>query len=185
MAVGIHGSWKVPLGYFLITSINSTIQAQLLSTAFELLNEAGIEALSLTLDGHQTNLSTVKKLGCSLHPENIKHHFPHPVTGNPIYLFLDACHGLKLIRNQFCALQEIHIPGVGIAKWAHLASMNDYQKRHGLTAANKLSDRHVMFQQQKMKVCQFESVNNIIGCHLFKIWAYTCTHLTAEETGRQ
>lgn len=152
MAVGIHGQWKVTLGYFLIHSINSSIQAELLTKAFELLHEAGVDGISLTLDGHQTNLATVKKLGCSLSPDNIIHHFPHPTTGKEVYLFLDACHCLKLVRNQFCAMGEVILPGEGTAKWSHLISLNDFQKRHGLSAANKLSDRHIQFEQQKMKV---------------------------------
>lgn len=162
MAVGIHGNWKVTLDYFLIHSINSTVQAELISTAFELLHEAGVEGVSLTLDGHQTNLATAKKLGCSIKPDNIKHYFPHPSTGKEIYLFLDACHCLKLVHNQFCAMEEIVLPGEGVAKWSHLTSLNDFQKQHGLSAGNKLTDRHIQFEQQKMKLRNPLLYTNII-----------------------
>ena len=152
LAVGVHGSWKLALGYFLIRSITATIQAQLLSQVLEQLHEIGVVAVSLTLDGHQTNLATVRKLGCVLTPSAIQHHFPHPSTQRPVFVFLDACHALKLVRNQFCAMQEITVPGRGIARWIHLSELNKFQRQQSLTAANKLSDRHIDFQQQKMKV---------------------------------
>lgn len=152
MAVGVHGSWKLPLGYFLIGGISGTLQGQLVKQCLELLNEVGVNAVSITLDGHQTNMSMIRKLGCSTNPDYLTHHFPHPITNQPVYVFLDACHGLKLIRNQFCSLEKVSIPGVGEAKWQQIVQLHLHQKKEGLTAANKLTDRHIAFQQQKMKV---------------------------------
>ena len=152
MAVGVHGNWKLPLAYFLINGISATAQEQLLLHAFELLHDAGVSAISLTLDGHQTNLATIRRLGCSTNPENIINSFPHPRTGQPVHVFIDACHALKLVRNQFCALQNIEIPFSGTARWSHLKQLNETQKKEELRAANRLTDRHIEFHQQKMKV---------------------------------
>lgn len=158
MAVGIHGHWKVPLGYFLVNGISATAQLQLVRQAYELLYESGVTAISLTLDGHQTNVAMIRKLGCSTDPGNIVHFFPHPKTHDPVYVFLDACHGLKLIRNQFCALQSIIVPDVGHARWSHLVELNKVQNKEGLRAGNRLTDRHIQFQQQKMKVSNLFSL---------------------------
>ena len=151
MAVGIHGHWKLPIGYFLINGISATVQTHLVTQAFELLHETGTSAVSLTLDGHQTNLATLRKLGCSTKIDDLKSHFPHPISGEPVHVFIDACHCLKLVRNQFCALQEVVIPEQGSAKWSFVKDLNNYQNRQGITVANPLSDRHINFDQQKMK----------------------------------
>lgn len=116
------------------------------------MDDIGIHVVALTLDGYQTNMATIRKLGCSTDPDNLETSFEHPSTGEPVFVFIDACHGLKLIRNQFCNISQIEIPGVGVAKWKHLSDLNNFQKDQGLTAANKLSDRHIQFSQQKMKV---------------------------------
>lgn len=155
MLSGLHGFWKVPFAYFLTRGISATIQTGLVLKAIEYVHEIGIHVVALTLDGYQTNMATIRKLGCSTDPDNIQTHFDHPSTGQPVFVFVDACHGLKLIRNQFCNIDKIKIPGVGVAEWSHVVNLNKFQKSEGLTAANKLSDRHIQFSQQKMKVRVF------------------------------
>ena len=152
MVSGLHGFWKIPFAYFLIRGISATIQTSLIQKSLELLDDIGIHVVALTLDGYQTNMATIRKLGCSTNPDNLETSFAHPSTSEPVFVFIDACHGLKLIRNQFCNIGQIKIPGVGVAKWKHLSDLNNFQKDQGLSAANKLSDRHIQFSQQKMKV---------------------------------
>ena len=113
MVSGLHGFWKVPLAYFLIRGISATIQTGLIIKALEYLHEIGIHIVALTLDGYQTNMATIRKLGCSTDPDNIETSFQHPSNGEPVFVFIDACHGLKLIRKQFCSTSQIEIPGRG------------------------------------------------------------------------
>lgn len=108
MAVGLHGNWKLLHGYVLVNGISASSQEQLLIQTYEMLYDSGVYGVSFTLDGHQTNMSTIRKLGCSTNPEDLMQYFPHPRTGAPVYVFLDACHALKLIRNQFCSLKNIY-----------------------------------------------------------------------------
>lgn len=154
MAVGLKGHWKLPVAYFLINGISATEQAELILTTMESLYvDCSVRVRSLTLDGHATNISTLRKLGCDLHPEELVVQFPHPSQLWQIHCFLDPCHCLKLVRNQFCDLKEIHMEDRGVARWSHIEKLNTFQKKEGLTAANKLTDRHVHFEHQKMKVC--------------------------------
>ena len=162
MVSGLHGFWKIPIGYFLVRGISATIQTTLVQKALEFLDETGIQVVALTLDGYQTNMATIRKLGCSTDPDNIQSSFAHPTTGEPVFVFIDACHGLKLIQNQFCNISKIKIPGVGVAEWSHLVQLNRFQKAEGLTAANKLSDRHIEFSQQKMKVSLRDATISIL-----------------------
>lgn len=151
MAVSITGHWKQVIGYFLINGLSADVQMELILHAIEHLRETGINVRALTLDGLKTNLSMIKKLGCCLDPDNLSSSFVTP-EGQTIHCFIDACHCLKLVRNVFCRLGHIDIPGVGKARWSHVADLNSLQKKEGLSAANKLSDRHIHFRQQIMRV---------------------------------
>lgn len=150
MAVGLKSQWKQPIAYFLINGITADIQKELVTHAVELLEDCGIDVVALTLDGSATNMSMLRKFGCSTHPANIQSRIT--VSKQQVHCFLDPCHALKLIRNTFARLQVFTIPGVGEAKWSHIAHLHELQKKEGLTAGNKLSDRHLHFEQQKMKV---------------------------------
>lgn len=48
-----------------------------------------------------------KCLGANFNAKNLLTHFYHPVTNNKIYLFLDICHMVKLVRNCLGDLEEL------------------------------------------------------------------------------
>jgi hypothetical protein len=151
MAVGVTGNWKQVIGYFLIHGITAELQKALVLHAISCLHEIGIGVKALTLDGLSTNLSMLRKLGCCLTPPDIQSHFFTP-SGEKVFVFLDACHCLKMIRNIFARNGVIEVAPGEVARWSHIAALNEVQKVEGLAAANKLSDRHVHFSQQVMKV---------------------------------
>lgn len=176
MVSGVHGFWKLPMGYFLIRGISATVQHQLVLQALQMLHQVGVEVIAFTLDGHQTNMATIRKLGCSTNPDDLVTSFPHPATGSSVHVFIDACHGLKLIRNQFCSLGEIRIPSFGVAKWKHIHDLNKFQQKEFLSAANKLTDKHVAFAQQKMKVSNLLRDIKIVSESRVWRWVGVYTH---------
>lgn len=58
MAVFMNESWRIPIGYFLIRSLNSEERANILTLAFELLQKANCKVYSITFDGAASNIST-------------------------------------------------------------------------------------------------------------------------------
>ena len=44
----------------------------------------------------------------------------------------------------------------GSIDWKHIVHLNDVQKKSGLHAANRVTDKHVHFANQKMKVCLYD-----------------------------
>ena len=61
--------------------------------------------MSLTCDGPTLHQSMLKLLGVKLSPDNLKAYFQHPYDPNAkIYIFLDACHMIKLVRNVLSVL---------------------------------------------------------------------------------
>jgi len=66
----------------------------------------------------------------------------HPVTGDKVYVFWDACHMLKLCRNKL-GDNKVLFDGENLL---HLQAME------GLRAACKLSKRHINFHNERMNV---------------------------------
>lgn len=62
------------------------------------------------MDGHASNVSMCNQLGCELKGdprEPLQTSFSHPVTGEKIFVMMDACHMLKLARNMLQAYSPI------------------------------------------------------------------------------
>jgi len=153
LAVGINGSWRLPVAYYLTDGTNAELQASLLNTVISKLWENGCCVVSVTMDGLAANQKTFQLLGCSLDPDNLVSLFPHPVYKDfSVAAIFDACHMMKLARNALCEYQIFKIPNVGRAKWQHIECLQNMQSSQGLTLANKLTASHIRFKTQKMKV---------------------------------
>lgn len=101
MVVAINDSFKLPVGYFLIAGLGAIERANLVKQCLCKLHDVGIKIVSLTFDGCSANLSMMKFLGCNLDvsSSNFKTYFNHPSSNESVFVFLDACHMLKLVRN--------------------------------------------------------------------------------------
>ncbi|KAL7635341.1 UNVERIFIED_CONTAM: hypothetical protein RMT77_014408 [Armadillidium vulgare] len=153
MGVAVNASFKIPLGYALIKGINSLDKTNLLRLYLSKLKSIGVICKSITFDGTQTNLSVARHLGACLQiGPNFQNYFI--CDGDRIYIFLDPCHMLKLIRNTLAKEGEIKNKVTNkVIKWQFIVELHNLQKREGLYLANKLRSKHVEWQNQKMKVC--------------------------------
>lgn len=147
MAVGLTAGWKVPISFHFTKGCSASTQKQLLLHAIEALQQKSITVKAITMDGCAVNVSTAKQLGCDLNSE--QSHFKH--DGRKIYLLLDACHMLKVLRNTFHDLAEI-VTEYGVAKWSDIVTLVNIQKAGHLHLANKLTRHHTNYENNKMKV---------------------------------
>lgn len=146
----VNGSWKFPVAFFFVAGTTGEQLANLVKHCLTLLSETGVIVSSLTFDGAAANLSMATNLGCSLDPESLKCNFPHPVTGDKVFIFLDPCHMLKLVRN---TIGERSISSnQGPIKWDYINALYSLQESEGLRLANKLTKGHIQWSDQKMKV---------------------------------
>ena len=102
----ILDKWKQPLAYFLTKGMSGGSLAQILRDTIELMESINIRIVTITCDGDAKNQAALKILG--LQPRLRKGVIDHPSNNNwKIYVFYDACHMLKLIRNTFkhCAMR--------------------------------------------------------------------------------
>lgn len=145
----INGSWKYPIAYFFVAGVSGEQLAALVKQALHLLHEARVIVVSLTFDGAAANLNMATNLGCSFDTDQLVTHFPHPVSGDKVHIFLDPCHMIKLIRNTI-GVRNI-MSGEGQVKWIFITNLFSLQDAEGLRLANQLTKGHINWQDQKMK----------------------------------
>ena len=95
----------------------------------------------------------LKELGANLSLEQLIPYFQHPSDPSKcIYVFLDVCHMLKLVRNNWANLGVIYNGNGEEIKWEYLVKLHGLQESEGVHMANKLRSAHFNWHQQKMKV---------------------------------
>ena len=92
-------------------------------------------------------------LGVNLEPLSIKSWFPHPADPSVrIYVVLDACHMLKLLRNCLASYGILFDETGSKINWNYVEQLHKLQQAEGLRLGNKLRSSHMMWSKQKMKV---------------------------------
>ena len=153
MVVGINKTWKVPVGYFFIDGLSGEERANLVTVCIKKLHDIGVDVISLICDGPSCHLAMLRTLGACMTPQNLKPYFIHPSDkGKKIYVLLDICHMLKLVRN------TLGDGGILVDKdgkkvcWEYIIALQQLQEKEGLRLGNKLKLAHIRWWQQKMKV---------------------------------
>lgn len=102
MVVGVYDHFKIPIGYFFTAKLTGEENANIVRESLRHLHSTGVKILSVTFDGPNVHLKMCKKLGCKIaNLENMKPFFPHPINNSNIYIIMDICHMLKLVRNNW------------------------------------------------------------------------------------
>lgn len=153
MVTGIQDDWKIPVAYFLINGLTAEEKKDIINTVLTSLHDAGVKIIAFTFDGTATNIASANALGCNIRAKSgvFKTFFQHPSSEHNVYVLLDAVHMLKLVRNTLHS-QKVLVSQNGSVKWDYIEKLNHYQNTIGLKLAPKLSDRHVFFENSKMKV---------------------------------
>lgn len=151
----LNQRWKIPVGYFFISSMNAKDKANLVEACLRCLAESGIKIISLTFDGLKSNLAMCERLGASLKdPRHLQPWFYYPETRKKekVYIFFDPPHALKSVRNTLAKYGVIYDENNDAIEWAHFKKLVEVQAKEGLHLATKVRKRHVRWQQEKMKV---------------------------------
>ena len=153
LAVSITDRWKIPVGYFLIDGLNGSERANLVSNCISKLYEVQTDIVSLTFDGSGANLSMASVLGCTLQSLTPVTSFVHPSDDSLfVQVLLDPCHMLKLMRNLLAEKRTLSDDNGEQISWEYLVKLQQLQAQEGLKAGNKLTERHINWTKQKMKV---------------------------------
>ena len=144
MAVSLNSNWKVPCGYFLVNGLSGNEKAGLTKECIAKLHDVGVKVVSFTCDGPTSHQSMLKALGARLSPDNLQAYFEHPCDPNAkIYVFLDACHMIKLVRNTMSDWKILKDKHGNAINWDYLVRLQELQESEGLHLANKLRAAHI------------------------------------------
>jgi len=100
LVVSVNKNWKLPIGYFLSSSLKSAQKVELVQHALHVLESTAIKIISLTFDGCLTNFTAAKLLGCNYDIDTLNISFAFE-NNTKIIKILDPSHIIKLIRNAF------------------------------------------------------------------------------------
>lgn len=167
MVVAINEHWKLPIGYFFINSMTGATKANLVKEALVKLCSTGITIISITCDGPTANFTMMEELdGRVKKIAQLQTYFEHPSNSALVYIILDACHILKLLRNCWAVLGIIIDDERNLIDWNLVVKLFELQELEELRFANKLSKAHVEWQRQKMKACVVQLVYTYLYCRL-------------------
>ena len=153
--VNINYGLKAPVAYYLNGSMNGEDKYKILKNLLTKLQEKNIEVYSLSFDGDSANLASCRKMGANFQYFNEKFapYFQHPKTLKTVYVFFDACHMLKLVRNVLKSKRRLFLNGSDeTIEWSHIKLISDKQEMEGLHLNCKIRKRHIEFEGEKMKV---------------------------------
>lgn len=150
LIVCINESWKVPLGYFFTSGLNSNQKASLLQQALNLACDIGLVIANVTFDGCPANIGMMTHFNCYLNASDIRSDFIF--NKRKIYFLPDPVHMLKLVRNCFGEKKIIIDGNGGVINFAYIQKLADLQESEGLHLGTKLRRQHLNFFNQKMKV---------------------------------
>lgn len=146
----VNGKWKLPVAYFLITSLSGEQKASLLQICLQKCKEVGVKIISITCDGPAANFSMFDHLGCNLMHASDRTYLT--INDDKIFCFIDPCHAVKLIRNTFGELQIFYDMHERKIDYSLLERLVKLQESEGLHMGTKITKAHVYFSKQKMKV---------------------------------
>ncbi|CAH2004695.1 unnamed protein product [Acanthoscelides obtectus] len=94
-------------------------------------------------------------LGANFNVEgDFKSYFLQPITKFPVFIFFDACHMVKLIRNCFGTFKILTDGNEETIQWTFLEKIAKLQEDTGMHAATKLRKKHLQWVNEKMKVAE-------------------------------
>ena len=152
MVVSLTESWKVPLGYFLIAGLQGDERANSVRLCLDKFYAVGVHVVSITFDGCSANMNMAKVLRASFDMKSLNSTFCHPSNSNLDVAVFWMLAMLKLTRNTLAEKSVLIDADGNKIKWEYFETLQELQCSEGLVAANKLTERHIQWHRQKMKV---------------------------------
>lgn len=150
---GVNCRFKIAVSYFLIKSLTAEERANIVTLIIKTIyDECGARVVYLTFDGLPANLKMTTLLGANIFSLPQKTFFNIDGVPNDIYLSLDNCHMLKLIRNNWRNYRTFYNSYGEKIEWRYLQMLHELQNEKFLCLAPKITPSHIYFDNCKMKV---------------------------------
>lgn len=153
MVVCINEDWKVPVAHYFVDELSAKDRADLLLECLKDLQLTGIIVTSLTIDTGTSNMMMARHLGLDIRSTaDFDKHFQHPVTEEPVYVMIDICQAMRLVRNALADKGVLLDANRDAIKWKYFKLLVKYQYRYGLHVGTKIRKSHVNFARDKTNV---------------------------------
>ncbi|KAG5869148.1 hypothetical protein JTB14_031129 [Gonioctena quinquepunctata] len=128
-------------------------KANIVREGLKKLHEVGITVTSVTCDGPSAHFTMAKHLGGEVYDiVNLKPYFEHPITKSKVFIIFDACHMLKLVRNNWARCRVfVNSKGESI-DYKYIEMLHRIQEEEKCSLGNRLRKGHIEWRRQKMKV---------------------------------
>lgn len=153
MVNGLNENLQIPIAYHFINgALNAEHKRSLILEVIAALHSANIKVANITFDGLPSNLRMCQLLGANLKYDdpNFQPYFTAS-NGDRIYILLDACHMLKLVRNTFGDGMELRDGNKENIDWKYIKELVKFKEK-GLSLTHKLNQKHLQWERRKMKV---------------------------------
>lgn len=150
MVTGVNENFKIPVAYFLITGLKANEKAALTKEVILLTSKTGVKVVGMTFDGLASNLAMARNMGAAI--KKNKPYITNPHSDDKIYIFPDACHMLKLVRNRLALNEKLYDINNDCIEWKYVIELETYQRENKINLGNKINKTHVQWDKKKMSV---------------------------------
>lgn len=151
MFTALNYGTSIPIAYYAINSLDHYEKRDLIVKIITELHAIEIKVVNLTFDGLPSNRSACELLGASFDPRNIVPYIIHPVDRSCVYILLDSCHMLKLVRNALGDLGSIKDPECGSILWSYFNDLETFRTESNYVT-HRLNKRHLQYSRNRMNV---------------------------------
>lgn len=148
---GVNDAFHLPIAYYLISSMDGQDKKNIIENIIEQLIDCDVILSSISFDGFRSNKKMCELFGAILDIDSLDFKPYIIVKGQRIYIFFDACHMVKLIRNSLAAKGVIFNGDNSEIKWQYFVDLVNMQYR-GFALTHNMTQTHINWKQIKMKV---------------------------------
>lgn len=151
---GFDTNFEFPIAYYFIHDLTATQRKSLVQDIISAVTQSGIKITNMTFDGLAANAKMCSLFGANLnvYHKHCKTYILNPITNEKIYVILDPCHMVKLIRNTLGRKEEFF---VGNKKekisMKFIVALYEYSRKNDLHS-HKLTRMHIEWQRNPMNV---------------------------------
>lgn len=153
MAIGINDHFKLPIAYHFIKRLGAEDKAELVLSAIDSLNRAGVVVPNISFDGHSSNKRMCTLLGANLKlsSDQFQPYFLNR-NGDRVYIIFDVPHMEKLVRNILSDHKKLFDSDGGVIEWKFYEDLVQLSKTDGFDLTHKMTKAHIQWRNKKMRV---------------------------------
>lgn len=165
---GINYCLEFPVAYWIIQTLDKYQRKSILLNVIEAVTKAGVKIVNVTFDGYSSNVPMCELLGADLniYSDNFQPYFFNPFDpsdNKKIYVLLDPCHMVKLVRNTLANKEIFYNADNREIRWCFFESLVEFSKENDFQT-HKMNKKHLQWRRNMMNVrLAVETLSNSVA----------------------